>query len=682
MKFAVKLFGALGLLVCSGGGFTQGASPSIARIWDEEILAAIRIDLPHPPVHARNLFHFSVAMYDAWAAYDPQAVGYIYHAKHTAGDREAARREAISYAAYRILVERYDLSRASAKTLARLDAKFISLGYHPENHSRDVSTPAGVGNSVAAAVSDYFFEDGAFQNRAYADQLVFLGGYSAINLPLITGTRGTLIDNPNRWAPLAITNATSQNGLTADVIQKFLGAQWFGVRPFALTRTNASKPWIDPGPPPQLRGAGDEQYRKEVVDIIRYSSELTPDDGVLVDISPGVFGNNSLGANDGAGHPLNPITASPYPPNVVKRGDFARVLAEFWADGPNSETPPGHWNTLANQVTDHPSFEKRLGGTGPVLGDLEWDVKLYFALNAALHDAACAAWTLKRHYDGYRPIAAIRYMAERGQSSVPGTFTYHRDGLPLITNLIEVVTSDTAKAGGRHAGLSPGMIAIRAWPGQPVDTVNQYSGVKWMAAVDWLPYQKKTFVTPAFPGYISGHSTFSRSAAEVLAAFTGSAFFPGGMGSYRVGSDVSLTFEKGPSQPVELQWGTYFDAADQAGLSRLWGGIHVSVDDLTGRRIGATCGRQAWALARRYFDGSILHEQPVLSLRPLSAFECEVSFSTLRGFRYRIQTSPSLTLPFVDSAETSVLALDSQRIHLDVIDGSRKFFRVLRESSP
>ena len=161
----------------------------------------------------------------------------------------------------------------------------------------------------------------------------------------------------------------------------------------------------------------------------------------MIDISPGVFGNNSVGANDGKGHPLNPATGQPYAPNPVKRGDFARVLAEFWADGPNSETPPGHWNSIANQVSDDPSFQKRVGGSGPVLNDLEWDVKLYFVLNAAVHDAACAAWSLKRFYDGWRPIEAIRYMGQRGQSSVESDPTYDPSGIPLVPGLIESVTS-------------------------------------------------------------------------------------------------------------------------------------------------------------------------------------------------------------------------------------------------
>src|SRR5207249_2887985 len=93
--------------------------------------------------------------------------------------------------------------------------------------------------------------------------------------------------------------------------------------------------------------------------------------GVMIDVSPGAFGNNTLGTNDGTGHPVNPVTALPYASNVVKRGDFARVLAEFWADGPSSETPPGHWNVLANGVADYPGFQKRIGvqwGTAPRIG--------------------------------------------------------------------------------------------------------------------------------------------------------------------------------------------------------------------------------------------------------------------------------------------------------------------------
>jgi hypothetical protein len=102
---------------------------------------------------------------------------------------------------------------------------------------------------------------------------------------------------------------------------------------------------------------------------------------------------------------------------------------------------------------------------------------------------------------------------------------------------------------------------------------------------------------------VSGHSTFSRAAAEVMASFTGSEFFPGGASSWTT-QPGELKVEVGPSAAVTLEWATYFDAADQAGVSRLYGGIHVSADDFAGRRIGSQCGQEAWALARHYFDGS------------------------------------------------------------------------------
>jgi len=300
-------------------------------------------------------------------------------------------------------------------------------------------------------------------------------------------------------------------------------------------------------------------------------------------------------------------------------------------------------------------------------------------LNAALHDAACAAWSLKRYYDGGRPIEAIRYMGQLGQSSDPAGPSYNTNGLPLEPNLIEVVTVETSQPGGRHAGLPVGAIAIFSWPGQPADPTTQYGGARWITATNWLPYQKSTFVTPAFPGYISGHSTFSRAAAEVLAAITGSPFFPGGLGTYK---RTALAFEKGPSQPVELQWSTYFDASDQAGISRLWGGIHVSVDDLTGRRLGAQCGRAAWSLAQRYFEGTILQAPVTLTVQPANSDQCELRFNTLRGFFYKLQSSPDLAQPFIDDSAGYVQATNSSMIRTDNVAGARKFYRVVSTLAP
>jgi hypothetical protein len=199
----------------------------------------------------------------------------------------------------------------------------------------------------------------------------------------------------------------------------------------------------------------------------------------------------------------------------------------------------------------------------------------------------------------------IRYMGGLGQSSDPKLPSYDRDGLPLVPGLIELITKETTAPGQRHAALAghEGEIAVKAWAGNPADPKTQIGGVKWILAVDWVPYQLPTFVTPAFQGYISGHSTFSRAAAEVVTSFTGSEYFPGGISGYTIKAG-SLKFEKGPTTDIHLEWATYYDAADQAGQSRLYGGIHVQADDFTGRRIGSQCGKEAWALAQRYYAGT------------------------------------------------------------------------------
>jgi hypothetical protein len=229
-------------------------------------------------------------------------------------------------------------------------------------------------------------------------------------------------------------------------------------------------------------------------------------------------------------------------------------------------------------------------------------------VNAAVHDAAIGCWGTKRVYDSVRPISMIRYMGGLGQSSEPLGPSYHPDGLPLVPDLVAVITPESSAPGGVHEGLAEfvGEVAVRSWPGGPADPATQHSGVRWVRAKAWVPYQRETFVTPAFAGYPSGHSTFSRSAAEVLAAITGSPYFPGGLGEFAVAANSLLQFERGPSVPLTLQWGTYYDAADQAGQSRIWGGIHILADDFGGRMMGAIIGAQVYAKALTYFDGSAL----------------------------------------------------------------------------
>ncbi|MEW6270917.1 MAG: FG-GAP-like repeat-containing protein [Thermodesulfobacteriota bacterium] len=574
---------------------------SVARQWNEELLDAIRRDTPRPTVHARNLFHLSGAMWDAWRAYGGGGSPWLSDESYAADDPARAREIAISFAAYRVLAARFASSVGKAVTLPAIDERMNDLGFDVGFTDTAGDSPAAVGNRIGAAVLAFGATDGANEVGSYSDPT-----YAPVNAPMIVKQPGTVMLDPNRWQPLALDLIITQNGIPLpDRVQTAVGAGWNAVVPFALTRDDPDDVYIDPGPPPQLGGAGDAGYKEGGRQVIELSSWLDPADGVMVDRSPGAFGNNPLGTNDGTGHPVNPVTGLPYEPNLVPRGDWARVLAEFWADGPASETPPGHWNVLANEVSDHPGFEHRIGGSGPLLDRLEWDVKLYLALNGAVHDAAIVAWGLKREYDSVRPISMIRHMGGLGQSSDPGGPSYHPSGLPLQPGLIEVITAESSAPGERHEHLAEfvGEVATRQWMGPVDDPEIETAGVGWRRAVEWMPYQLKTFVTPAFPGYVSGHSTFSRAAAEVMTLFTGSAFVPGGIGRFTASAGSQLHVELGPGVDVELQWATYYDAADQAGLSRLYGGIHVYPDDFNGRIAGSLVGIGAFDRAMEYFAG-------------------------------------------------------------------------------
>jgi membrane-associated phospholipid phosphatase len=193
-------------------------------------------------------------------------------------------------------------------------------------------------------------------------------------------------------------------------------------------------------------------------------------------------------------------------------------------------------------------------------------------------------------------------MASRGQSTDPSLASYSKDGLPLVPGLIELITKDKTARGGPMATLAgnEGKIAVRAWQRSTGDPNAPHVG--WILGTTWVPYQLPTFVTPSFQGYISGHSTFSRAAAEVLTGITGSEYFPGGV-SESIVKAGSFRIDPGPSADVVLRWATYYDAADQAGQSRLFGGIHVQADDFTGRIVGSTCGKDAWALAQHLYAG-------------------------------------------------------------------------------
>ena len=169
----------------------------------------------------------------------------------------------------------------------------------------------------------------------------------------------------------------------------------------------------------------------------------------------------------------------------------------------------------------------------------------------------------------------------------------------------ELITPESSAPGSRHVRLAGhvGEVAIRAWRGAPDDPETEASGVGWILGTRWTPYAESTFVTPSFPGYVSGHSTFSRAAAEVLVRLTGSAFFPGGLFRWTKPAG-DLRIEAGPTVDVPIEAASFYDAADLAGVSRLYSGFHIMADDLDGRVAGSTCGIAAWDLAQTYVKGT------------------------------------------------------------------------------
>ena len=611
-------------------------NPSVARQWNEALLDAIRKDLARPTVHARNLFHVSAAMYDAWALYSDTARPYLAGgAVHgftcpmtgfkKQGDVQLVREEAISFAAYRIIQHRFATSPGAAATMAEADALMSTLGYDASNTSTDLSdgSAAAVGNRIAECYINYGLQDGANEADGYKNQ-----HYLPVNAPIEPPKPG----NPNitdldRWQPIALVQYVDQAGNVINSQPPALSPEWGAVLPFSLTDADKTtfnrdgfgyNVYHDPGPPPRAQGTDADIYKWAFALVAVWSGQLDQDDGVMIDISPASNGNvaelpatfeeypafyDLLNGGDlHTGHTVNPATGAPYSPQIVPRGDYTRVLAEFWADGPTSETPPGHWFTILNTVTDHPLFHRRVGGAGPELGPLEWDVKAYFTLGGTMHDVAITAWGIKGWYDCIRPISAIRAMADRGQSSDPVGPSYHPDGIPLVPGHIEVVQAGDALAGVANENV--GKIKLYAWRGPTAipDPLTTQAHAGWILAENWWPYQRPTFVTPPFPGYISGHSTYSRAAAEVMTLLTGDEYFPGGMSQFEIKKNQFLVFEDGPSVDMTLQWATYRDAAEQSALSRIWGGIHPPIDDVPGRRIGIEIGTSAYDFAKGYFD--------------------------------------------------------------------------------
>jgi hypothetical protein len=440
----------------------------------------------------RALAIVHTSAYDAWAAHDRLAVGTrlggalrVPPWKRTLANKA----EAISFAAYRAAVDLFPAGKTSV-----FDPLMAALGYDPTDHSIDASTSAGIGNLAAQALLEFRHRDGANQlgdepgglpGVPYSDYT----GYAPVNEPMdLTGPFDpATVHDPSRWQPLRYRDAAGQL-----VTPAFVGAHWQRVGPFALAPSDDLRSATGPA------GYGSAQYVAQAEALLRLSAGLT---------------------------------------------DEQKTIAEYWADGPRSELPPGHWNLFAQ-------FVSRRDRHGATEHGLDLDVKLFFALTNAIFDAGICAWDNKCAYESVRPITAVRYLFQ-----------------------------------GKN---------VRAWAGP-------YEGTSLVDGATWLPYQTATFPAPPFPEYSSGHSNFSAAGAEILRLFTrrdrfgASATLPAGSSKVEPGAV--------PKRDVTLSWRTFSEAADQAGLSRRYGGIHFEQGDLDARATGRLAARRAWAKAQTYLKG-------------------------------------------------------------------------------
>lgn len=447
--------------------------------WNSALLQAIRNAGFAPIRAARGFAILHTCMYDAWAAYDRVAVGTRFGGSLRRPVRErtiANVKEAMSHAAYRALVDLFpfDSPNDSDDIPDQQVLLFDPLMKSLGYDPSDTTMSASVGAQACAAVLSFRHADGS-------NQLGDMNGgapYSDYTGYLPVNTHNE-INDPNHWQPLA--TAVLPDGTVTQQI--FLAPHWGRVTPFALTNPDQHRP-----EPPAQYGTFD--YIHEADAVRKLSARLD---------------------------------------------DRKKATALYWADGPNTEAPPGHWNLIAQWVSRRDRH---------TLGQ---DVKMFFALGNALLDVSIAIWECKRTYDYVRPITAIRFL-----------YNGHK---------------------------------ILAWGGPG-------AGTQLIDGANFRSY----IPTPPFAEFTSGHSAFSASGAEVLRRFTGSRRFGG---SYTVLKGSSFV-EPGiaPSVDVRLKWATFEDAADEAGISRRYGGIHFKNGDLSSRRMGRTIGAECWKKALTYFKGT------------------------------------------------------------------------------
>jgi Na+-translocating ferredoxin:NAD+ oxidoreductase RnfD subunit len=225
---------------------------SIATVWDETAVEALRSGAASEPVQARDLFDVSSAMWDAWKA--------------SARDTASARNAAIGYAAYRVLLWDASFDSNLSRSFALLTRAMRALCYSPDFTATSGPSPAALGNRIAAATIAAGRHDGSNESLHYADPT-----FTSRNQPLIVHAAGSTVEDATFWQPLAL-GTIQPHSLTAAPadVQSFVGAEWGHVRSFALPHSRRGLP-VDPGPSP-LGDPSGHAYKRAAVAVLRATS--------------------------------------------------------------------------------------------------------------------------------------------------------------------------------------------------------------------------------------------------------------------------------------------------------------------------------------------------------------------------------------------------------------------------
>ncbi|MEM1169299.1 MAG: DUF6851 domain-containing protein [Cyanobacteria bacterium P01_H01_bin.35] len=492
-------------------------SPTISVLWDRAVQQAVINTRVGPTIASRAYSMVHTAIYDAWAAYDPLAVGTQLGddlQRPESENTEANKAEAMSFSAYRVLTDLFP------DQVEIFNDVMVTLGFDIEDldeDDEDMSDPSVIGELSAEALLAFRQNDGSNQqgNDPNGDGTPYsdISGYQPQN-PAGDPT------NIELWAPENVPiddpNAPVQN---------FLTAHWGNVTPFGLESGDELRPVA---PEPFLLVDGEVDLDAGTITLADQSVVPISKDIIGTIINPEFIAQTEEVVNFSA--------------NLT---DEQKLIAEFWEDGGSTSYPPGTWMSFGQFVSARDEHT------------LDQDVELFFNLGNAVFDAGVATWEAKVHYDYARPVRTVRELGEQG----------------LIGEFNEEL----------------GGFAIEAWvPGQGTQTI---------LATDFLTYQTPgSDPSPPFAEYVSGHSTFSAAGAEILQRFTGDDEF-GASVTFAPGES---RFEPGvtPTETVTLEWESFSEASDEAGFSRLYGGIHFEDGDVNGRSLGRQVAGEVWEEAQ------------------------------------------------------------------------------------